>query len=360
MNLIKYYSEDDKSEKFKEGQESFGNAAFYSLKIALKSYFNTYHCMLGNLIYEDNNSIKKVKLDYEYYESYMETIVHFQHFFELITKDILEKENPLLALRHIKKPVILHKLLNKEEISESEYNESYSIDFNDVLETIYELVKNDRLSQTSCKIISKNKDTLSALNNFRNRIWHRGKFVLKYHSLDEFICKYVLPIVIEISNLDEYKCFKHEWEYRQENELAVDILEKLIKEFETGLVDYTKIALFKEIGRASYDVESKLLGPSIDEKIKMLKKFEEKHDMIFNVHTCPVCGNESLLNYYSYEEWIDELGDEMGPGAFQIINGYDEVEKYVRCVLCDFEVNKFVKDPCEYGLGNWIFWDNEF
>lgn len=360
MNLIKYYSEDDKSEKLKERQESFGNTAFYSLKIALKSYFNTYHCMLENLIYEDNVSIKKVKLNYAYYESYMETIVHFQHFFELITKNILEKENPLLALRYIKKPVTLHKLLNKEEISESEYNESYSIEFNDAVETIYELVKSDRLSKTSCKIISENKDTLSALNNFRNRIWHRGKFVLKYHSLDEFICKYVLPIVIEISNLDEYKCFKHEWKYRPKNELGVDILEKLIKEFETGSVDYTKIALFKEMGRVSYDVESKLLKPSIDEKIKMLKKFEEKHDMIFNVHTCPVCGKRSLLNYYCYEEWIDELGDEMGPGGFQIINGYDEVEKYVRCVLCGFEVNKFIKDPCEYGLGDWMFWNTEF
>lgn len=246
----------------------------------------------------------------------METIVHLQHFFELITKDILEKENPLLALRDIKKPVTLHKLLNKEEISESEYNESYSIEFNDVLETIYQLVKNEILSKKSCKIISENKDILSVLNNFRNRIWHRGKFVLKYHSLDEFICKYILPIVTEISNLDEYKCFKHEWEYRQENKLGVNIIEKLINEFESPTVDYTKIALFKEIGRVSYYVESKLSQPSIDEKFKILKKFEQKHDMIFNVHICPVCGNESLLNYYSYEEWIDELGDEMGPGGF--------------------------------------------
>lgn len=359
MSLIKYYSSDDRSEKFKAERDNFENTAFYSLRIALKSYFNTYHCMLEKLTYRDNTDIDKVKLDYAYYETYMETIVHFQHFFELITKDILEKENPLLALRYIKKPLTLHKLLNKEEITESEYNEAYSIEFSEALDTIFELVSNNRVSKESFKIISENKDILHALNNFRNRIWHRGKFILKYHSLDEFICKYILPIVNEISNLDEYRCFRHEWVYKEENKLGVNILEKLIEEFKIKSVDYTKIALFKEMGRVLYNTELKLSHSSIDERLNILKKFEEKHDMIFNVHTCPVCGNESLLNYYDYEEWIDELGDEMGPGGVQLISGYDEVEKYVRCVLCEFEVNKFIKDPCEYGLGDWIFWDNE-
>ena len=165
----------------------------------------------------------------------------------------------------------LHKLLNNEEITESEYNQSYSIEFSDAIDTIYALHENNRISEESCKIISENKEILNALNNFRNRIWHKGKFVLKYHSLDEFICKYILPLVIEISNLEEYKCFKHEWQFKEKNELGINVLDKLIKEFKTDLVDYTKIALLKEIGRVSYDIPFKLLGASIDEKIKINK-----------------------------------------------------------------------------------------
>jgi len=70
--------------------------AFMSLKIALKAYFSTYQTMNNSLhIFDDEHGNKSIDINHwpEYSIACSETIVHFQHFTELIvsvTKNIID------------------------------------------------------------------------------------------------------------------------------------------------------------------------------------------------------------------------------------------------------------------------------
>lgn len=355
MNLINFYSSEDKSQIFNSGTLQFKNTAFYSLRIALKSYFNTYHSMLSRLDYYTNN-VEKVYLSDPYYESYIETIVHFQHFFELIIKDLLERENPLLAVRTIDKPVLLHRLLLKEDISDEEYNSLNSLEFSGALKTICDLEKTGRVTSPAFKIFNRNKGVLDALNNFRNRIWHRGRFILKYHALDEFICKHVLPIVMEIVELNEYKQYKANWTPKSKNIMKLDIFLELMNEYKSPVPDHSKIALLKEIGRTEYNLKSLFEYRQDEKKVDVYKKWGGETDFISEVLKCPVCGNVSLFNYHDYDVSIEELGDELSEN-FATFTVAELVESRVGCVLCKFEVNRFVLNPSDYGFGDLRFWN---
>ncbi|WP_375089156.1 hypothetical protein ACDZ29_25565 [Peribacillus sp. RS7] len=354
MSLIPYYSSSDKSEIYTGGKTQFKNTAFYSLRIAFKSYFNSYHSMMSKLDYYVD-TIEDISLTDSYYESYIETIVHFQHFFELIIKDILEKENPLLAVRAVDKPVLLHKLISKEDISDEEYNSLNSLEFSGALKTLCDLVNSGRIKNPAYQVFSHNKGVLDALNNFRNRIWHRGRFILKYHALDEFICKHVIPLVLDIVEINDYKQFKPLWSYKSENILKINILLDLINEHKKKVPDHSKVALLKEIGRVQYN-QNLLFNKKGEEEIKIFSELEEKNNFISEALQCPVCGSMSLLNYHDAEVSIEEMGDEMTPhfSAYQVV---EIVESQVHCIICKFEVNRFVKNPSEYGYGDLRFWN---
>ncbi|TDL78986.1 hypothetical protein [Peribacillus frigoritolerans] len=355
MNLINYYSSNDKSQILNSGTPQFKNTAFYSLKIALKSYFSTYYTMVSKLNFH-TDKVEKISLSDSYYESYIETIVHFQHFFELIIKDLLEKENPLLAVKTIDKPVLLHRLLLKEDITDEEYNSLNSLEFSGALKTVCELQRAGRITNPAFEIFNRNKGVLDTLNNFRNRIWHRGRFILKYHALDEFICKYVLPVALEVVELNEYTHYKTDWSpKRSKNIMKIDVLLELKNEYKKAVPDHSKIAFLKEVGRTEYNQELIFLFRN-EEKAKVYKKLEDENKFISEVLECPVCGNLSLLNYHDYDVSFEELGDEIGEN-YQVITVPLIVESHVGCIICKFEVNKFVKNPSDYGYGDLRFWN---
>ena len=197
VNLIELYSKPESYEIYGGGSSrEFHNTAFHSLKIALKAYYSTYNALLGRLHegYPSGN-LEVWSLTHDYYEYFSEAMVHFQHFFELIIKDILEKENPLLAVRATQKPVIFHKLLKKEVILEEEYTNLYSVEFSEALKTLIVLIDSGRITDSRFIIFKNAKGTLEALNNFRNRIWHRGRFILKYHADIAFFCDVSIAIL---------------------------------------------------------------------------------------------------------------------------------------------------------------------
>ena len=361
MNIINHFSNMAYKGKIYSKEINISNAAFYSLKIAIKSYFNTYHSMMNILENIDNrNSLENIELSNNYIEDYIETIIHFQHFFELLIKSELEVKHPLLILKIIDKPLLLYKLIQKEQISDDDYVKIYSIEFTEALKTFCDLYKAGILTEEISEIIYDSREILTALNTFRNRALHRGVFILKYYALDEFVCKYVLPIVKKIVILQDYLCYLNEWMF-EKNDLGVDIISEMVKEFEKDEIDYTKIAFFKEIGRASYGVNvHKRFLPSEIEKIKANKAIEEKYNMVSGNQCCPVCGNDSLLNYYEVDVTYDELGDELDTsGGFQIIQVPYTCEKYIKCVHCNFEVNRFIQDPATYGYDDYYFWNEE-
>jgi hypothetical protein len=81
-----------------ESRENELDIAFISLRLALKAYFSTYRDLKLNLSSLNSNifNIEDVDKNYSlsYYESCTETIVHFQHFFELACKHILKMNTP--------------------------------------------------------------------------------------------------------------------------------------------------------------------------------------------------------------------------------------------------------------------------
>lgn len=369
MNLIKKYSEEDKCMYYSNNHNDLKNIGFLSLKIALENYFYTYYSIKGELVdYYENGvvSIKnfdKIKYTDKYYECCFESIVHFQHFFELIIKDILEKENPLLAVRANQNHIIFHKLLKGEDICDSDMDNLYSIEFSEALERITKLLSNNRIDNRF-KFIKDYNNVLKALNTFRNRTWHRGMFSLKYDSFDEFVGRYILPLVIEIISLEEYLDYEYMWKY-SENYIGVDIIDEIVREWKNSAINYTKLAFLKELGRSAYIKKDKILkmrsNKEIENIISYMREDEDiniirsvlSSDSEMIIMKCPSCGNHSLIVTLNVGEHIDEL---CGSGGWQMSRSYYGYEDTVECINCTFEVNKYVGNLNDYEINFDNFW----
>ncbi|RWS51241.1 hypothetical protein DN586_25970, partial [Enterobacter cloacae] len=150
-----------------------------------------------------------------YYESCTETIVHFQHFFELACKHILKNEHPLLADVASKKAVVLSKLLKGEMLNEIEDNSLQSIEFSEAISRLLELIKNESINDFKLlNFILSGEEVLRTVNSLRNRIWHRGLFVLRYEALDELVCRFILPLVSEFLSLNLFYGNEINWKYK--------------------------------------------------------------------------------------------------------------------------------------------------
>ena len=78
--------------------ENNHNVAFYSLSIGLEEYFETYHQVCVYLSEYERDDKEKINYKAEkngigYIKSYLNIAIHIQHFFELETKRLLEKEH---------------------------------------------------------------------------------------------------------------------------------------------------------------------------------------------------------------------------------------------------------------------------
>ncbi|EDD3843194.1 hypothetical protein BS372_22300, partial [Salmonella enterica subsp. enterica serovar Brandenburg] len=327
-------------------QESNNNdeldIAFTSLKIALMSYFTTYqdcHSYIGVLVKTDNDvSEEDISYHNSYYKSCIETIVHFQHFFELACKKILKDEHPLLVNEASKKVVALHKLLKGESLSVEEESSLRSIEFSETITRLTDLIKKKRINDyKKLNFIHSNMKVLTELNVLRNRIWHRGLYILRYKALDEFVCNFILPLVVEFVNLNQFSGNDHLWKYKKLN-CKISIIDELIKEYKsTEPVNTRKIALLKELGRAAYNNplteathSSRIMtfAKILDNKEKLrARKIVEAITQHENssVKNCPVCGVDTLIAYKDSELELDDEGN--------LINAYDYTYRLV-CECC--------------------------
>ncbi|QPA56120.1 hypothetical protein [Lysinibacillus sphaericus] len=331
--------------------------AFLSLKVALKSYFSTYKAMAyyGSQLFEDKLESKSYSS--EYIEQYTETIIHFQHFFELICKDILREKNELLVLNIDNNNELLYKLVQGEEVQSEELVNIKTIEFDRTFNRLCDLISKGKFSDYAFFNEKKTKEALKQLNIMRNRIWHRGIYVMKYKDLDLFIVKYILPIVKEIISLDKYSKVSRFWIYRQK-ELRVDPLDEIIKicsnSDEQPSIDH--LAFLKEIGRAAYHNPHShgfgLIRSDIADRSKRIAineiPHEDKEDYLIN---CPVCGTDSLVKNLEYGDERDEYG--------QVTSGWTWIDN-IKCYCCSFELQSSgMKNPNEYGYALPDFWQKE-
>lgn len=355
MNLTASYSCNDKSMYYEDEDNGLKHIGFLSLKVALENYFNTYSSIKDRLVNNESygftiTECKDIQYNNQYCKACSETIVHFQHFFELIIKEILEKESPLLAVRANKNNVVFHKLIKGEKIVKSDYDKLYSIEFSEALDTINDLLKEKRIDEKFIFFKDK-RDILVTLNNFRNRTWHRGMFLLRYDALDEFVGKYLLPLVRDIIDKPEYSKYKDIFMFDSKNYINIEIINELIEENKLSRVDSGKIALLKEMGRASYILKDRY--DSVGSYESIIEE-EGKWGFILNVQKCPVCGKPSLVLRCDNSEDVEELfGD---TGNYMSGKVQTKFESDVKCMNCSFQVNKYVENLRLYNIPFEDFW----
>jgi len=329
------------------------NVAFISLRNSLRSYFNTYKAIsysfqkiTQGLEQEDDKFSAEYRIDY--IESCCEAITGFHHFVELIIKDILRSSHILLTIDASKKHETLFDLLFNNQIDESKIEKTNEIGFSEALGRIAELIKAEKINKGKYQFILDNKNFLTKLNSLRNRITHRGIFVLKYKALDYLFGKYALPFLIKVVELDEYKDLKL-WQYKNLS-IEIDPVKELVSAFTTNGYWITKIALLKELGRAAY--QNPLFGYSFHDqdfikRSEAIAKHVVESEFSREVKSCPVCNAKTLV---LFDDSVDVEDDD----------GYVDNKRFVyriECFCCSFQLLSYIHDLKEMNLPIEDYWE---
>ncbi|NRD51621.1 hypothetical protein [Corallococcus exiguus] len=321
-----------------------------SLRTGLRSYFATYSSMMNFLhLFEPNSTAPLDKADFahalEYIENSTEAILHLQHFAELVCKDLLRDEHPILASDAANDSVILAKMLSNDALTDDEIDGLKSLEFSSALERLLKLHDSGQLKKNSAIFIKNNQAALKTLNQLRNRLLHRGRYILRYDALDEFIGGHVLSFIKEALKLPRYKDLKFIWKYPQLT-CGIDPLDEIEAELRSPTYDLRKVALLKELGRAAYasPLYENLFGQFENMTLSQRAEASASTDEIdaYAVRDCPVCGVKALIMYASTE--VDgEPEDETATLIYR--HTYE-----VYCTCCTFSTNSYLNNPKDYGL----------
>jgi len=274
-----------------------------------------------------------------------------------VCKEFLRKDHPLLAVDASSRPVILHKLLKGEQVDPEDHEGLKSIEFADAFDRLCRLINNGRIGGGRLDFIVQAKDVLQNVNVLRNRLWHRGVFILRYPALDELIGNFVLPFVETIISLQEYTGLERFWKYRNLH-CGIDPFEEIIRHFRRSEYDIGKVAFLKELGRAAYenpiinDPNLEFFNRQYRQRAERAASAELGEPNISDVCRCPVCGVDSLIVY-------DDVETE---GEDPLTGTYIRAFRYtwqVKCVCCTFEINHHLKNPREYGFQIDDYWRGE-
>lgn len=328
-----------------EASRNLTGFAFLSLRVAVEAFCSTYRAMRGRLHVlkaVDEVGPRDDLHGTRYHEAFAECVIHFQHFAELVIKDFLRVEHPLLADDTSSHHVLFHKLLKGEPPTPDEDRKLKSVDFSEASKRLYQLIEAERIDKR-VHFFAEHRKMLDQLTTLRNRLLYRGTVVMRYQTADEFFGGYVLPFVLRVVALDEYKKLDSFWRPKP-LDCKVDVLAE-IAACCTDDYDLKKVAYLKELGRAAFanpidpDPFYELLDPQFRLHAERLVADYKEHGG--EVHRCPVCGIEAALVSYDSEEDIDESGAPFIKSTFPYS---------VRCLNCTFEVELELYDERMFGL----------
>jgi hypothetical protein len=329
-----------------DGLKLKNDFSLLSLRTALKNYFATAKSMHYYVDFSNQTQVfedKKNKYGLDYQELYYSTILNFHHYFELTLKTILRNENELLVLDIKDQHKLLYSLLSSENIERDQIDNCKTLEFSIILQRIIEL--KDQLSTNNCiSLIYHSKETLKQLNILRNRTWHRGIYIINYHSFDELIGKYVLPLAIQLQETIEKENAPKYWKYIR-LKCGLDPINEIISEYKKSNVDKNKIYILKEMGRASYNNNFDTSDDSFRRRMQIYEKMKFESDVIktndhwHNPEECPVCGLKTLIIETDSISENDEKGN--------FITGEYVIE--VNCKQCGFTIYSHQLDPVCFG-----------
>ncbi|WP_151735440.1 hypothetical protein [Paenibacillus tengchongensis] len=340
------------------------DSAIASLRIALKSYFETYsvihrYSMSLTQPFEGNNRKWELNAaeDLEYQEKYMQTIFHFHHFIELVTKDVLRMENPLYAMKiNTDDLETIKKIQTGEQLEDT----THSIEFTSAIKRVTSLKGIDPpLSLT--ELFNKEgvkKNSLDVLNQLRNQAWHRGIYVLTYSELDQFIIGNILPLVYEIINTTQYKgILDLIFLYKKPLFGELDIIQSLVRLSGEEDINYSKIAFYKAVGLVCLNYRKPHRTTRLHGVISTIKAEAMVSGSFHNAderRKCMVCGEESLILFKEGDYAPDEDDGE--------ITEWEYIYK-AECQECGLLLYNDVGEPESYGVKSpklWSEWSRTY
>lgn len=317
------------------------NIADFSLLGALKSYFSTAEDLDWYMANKDINIEMKGLLLGSYAVDACNAITQFQHFFELFLKDILLERNKLLVYDASKNPKLLIKLINNENVPESELKNVKSIECGEAIARIRALNKAEKL-YPKYQFVVKYLELFEKLNCLRNKIAHRGSFIINPSALDEIFGKHVIPFVNKLDNVSKYGYVKSmAFNLTSQN---LNPFDAIVKEYNSPKVDENKIHLYKLIGAASYrnkidfHQNEYFIGGDYCDNDKIREQAEDSAKIfaesnMVDALKCPVCGCKSFVREIDSYDDVDGLSGNMisVPYVYRI-----------SCVQCGFHIENWL------------------
>lgn len=341
-----------------EARPTLGDVGMLSLGVALRAYYSTYKSMEYMLHIFAKGKPREDwgrKHSTEYVIACTQTVIHMQHFAELFCKEALRSLHKLHA-DEVPSAVVFDKLLQGEALNLSELAGLRSTEFSAALARLCELVKADRFPSGKYDFILTERDWLMNLNTLRNRVLHRGAFVLHYPALDELMGRFAFPFVKKALDALDTKARKHLWRH-PDLACKIEPMAAIADAYAAGNPDIGHIALLKELGRAAYQIPfsdlplSKILEESLEQRYTRAAEIESKDGNIAELTTCPVCGKGTLLVF----DDTQLEGEDYETGTYE--RGWYYTWK-VECRCCSFEINHHLKNPSDYGLSIPDFWQS--
>ena len=323
--------------------------AGFSLSNAMRAYFRTSvdleYLMNAESI---NQSMSQENKDKHHSGSYAtdasDAITHYHHFLELYLKGILEQEHKLLASDASKKPSVLYKLVKGEQVSDGEIESLKMIEFGEAIERIAVLLHENKLDQKYA-FLKGYIDVMKKVNTLRNRITHRGAFILRSQALDELFGVYLIPLAKQILPISDFSTVL-KWNFNLCNN-NIDPYETIVNEYKQTCPNMVNVHLMKLVGNAAYNNE---INPDLDtilhqfneekrEKAENMARAEEKY-LQSERTKCPVCGCQTLVSVKNDYEETDENGN---------TTDYQRYVESVHCHQCGFELRSWLLNKIRSG-----------
>lgn len=323
--------------------------AGFSLSNAMRAYFRTSVDLEYLKNAESINQLMNQKSkDKHHSGSYAtdasDAITHYHHFLELYLKDVLEQEHRLMAYDASKKPGILYKLVKGEHVNDDEIESLKMIEFSEAIDRIDVLLRENKLDQKYA-FLAGYIEVMKKVNTLRNRITHRGAFILRSQALDELFGVYLIPLAKQILPISDFSAVL-KWNFNLCNN-HIDPYETIVNEYQYARPNMLTVHLMKLVGNAAYNNEinpnlEKILHQFYDEKREKAEKMAGAEEMYLQSERtkCPVCGCETLVSVREDYEETDENDTPIG---------YQRFVESVHCHQCGFELRSWLLNKIRSG-----------
>ena len=225
-----------------------------------------------------------------------------------------------------------------DPIDDSELEGVIFIEFSEALKRVKELQKNSKLD-AKYNFLAKYFDLFSSINTLRNRIAHRGAFVLRPSALDEVFGKHILPFLKDLAdNVDTYGNVLTR--YMNIKDDKINPLKGILNEYAKSNPNEYAVYVYKLIATAAYNNSlnydiAKVFKGFLDQKIKQEERIAATvaENEWADVKQCPICGCNTFIELTETAEETDDLDN--------IINMWQYVYG-MECHQCGFHLNSWL------------------